>query len=101
LWKISASPSNIYTFSDDRELRADVYSVGNCGQYGSYATGSQFAGNYTLLGHQAEYGNDECLITNDTLSSFQAMVVRANGFLMDARNVDLDDIDALTHASTA
>jgi hypothetical protein len=132
IWKIATAPSNTYRFSDDREIRADAYSVGRCGQYASYPTGSQFTGNYTLMyvgraaprtvrngleartflptyspalpfscalprGHSAKYSNAQCLVRNSVYSSFQGIVVRANGFEFDANRIDLDDIDSLVN----
>lgn len=96
MWKVATSPSNTYKFSDDRELRADSYSIGGCPEYNSYQTGSQFTGNYTLAGYQTSYHNEKCLIRNDEYSSFQAVVLRANGFYFNPKDIDLDDIDSLT-----
>lgn len=87
----------MYKFSDDRELRADVYSVGGCPEYSSYPTGSQFTGNYTLAGYNTKHTNKKCLIQNGEYSSFQAVVLRANGFAFDAKEIDMDDIDSLTN----
>lgn len=69
--KILSQPDNIYRFSDDREMRADVYSVGGCSSFSKFPTGGMFTGNYSYLSHSAEYGNDECLVKNDEYNSFQ------------------------------
>jgi hypothetical protein len=75
--KLLSSPSNSLVFSDDRQMRADAFSVGGCGAYNTFPTGGQFAGNYTLLGHQAAFDNDECLVKNSVYSSFQYVLHRA------------------------
>lgn len=69
--KILSQPDNTYRFSDDREMRADVYSVGGCSPFSKYPTGGMFTGNYSYLSHSAEYGTDECLVKNDEYTSFQ------------------------------
>lgn len=49
------------------------------------------------MGHHTESStNDVCLIKDNTLSSFQAVVIRSNGYKFDPKDIDLDDIDALT-----
>lgn len=101
IWKVVTSPSNKYKFSDDRELRADSYSIGGCPEYSNFPTGSQFTGNYTLLGYHSPIGNQQCLVQNDEYSSFQAIVLRANGFAIEAKEIDLDDIDSLTRVGEA
>lgn len=94
--KVFGQPNNNYVFSDDREIRADSYNVGGCTPYPQYHTGSVFTGNYTLMGHQADIADKNCLVEDDTYSSFQAIVIRSNGWLFDAEKIDLDDIDSQT-----
>lgn len=72
--KILSQPDNTYRFSDDREMRADVYAVGGCSSYSKYPTGGMFTGNYSYLSHSADYGNDECLVKNDEYTSFQVRI---------------------------
>lgn len=89
----------MYKFSDDRELRGDTYTVGGCEQYSHFPTGSQFNGNYTLAGRSAPIGSTKCLVQNNEYSSFQATVLRANGFAFEAKEIHLDDIDSLTRVA--
>lgn len=52
------------------------------------------------MGHHTESSvNDACLIRDNTLSSFQAVVIRSNGYKFDPKEIDLDDIDSLTRVA--
>lgn len=49
------------------------------------------------MSHENKHGTGKCVIKDDTLTSFQAIVIRSNGYKFDPKDIDLDDIDALTN----
>lgn len=48
----------------------------------------------SAVGHEAATNVTDCLVQDDTYSSFQAIVLRTNGFQFEAKSIDLDDIDS-------
>lgn len=99
--QILQSPNKVQTFDDTdgfREIKAVQYDVNNCKENSQNPTGKQFAGNYTLIGHESMLTDDECLIKQKDgkmyYNSMQAIVISANGWTFQPTRIDLDDIDA-------
>ncbi|CAN8073640.1 unnamed protein product [Agarophyton chilense] len=72
--------------------------VNHCKGNSQNPTGNQFAGNYTLIGHEALLSDDECLIKQEggemVYESMQAIVITTNGWTFQPTTIDLDDVDA-------
>lgn len=99
--EIIQAPNQVLTFDDAagfREVKANRYNVNNCGPHKSFATGQQYIGNYTLMGHHAQLNNGDCLIKKvkdrSVYDSMQALVIRTNGWTIKPQAIDLDDMDA-------
>lgn len=98
---IIQSPNRVQTFDDEggfREIKASAYSINDCGPHSRLATGAQYIGNFTFIGHTSDVSTDQCVISRDSngrrvYSSMQAIVVGANGWKLKPE-FDLDDIDA-------
>ncbi|CAN8070321.1 unnamed protein product [Agarophyton chilense] len=99
--QILGAPNKVQTFDDIdgfREIKASRIDVNNCKGNSQNPTGNQFAGNYTLIGHEALLSDDECLIKQEggemVYESMQAIVITTNGWTFQPTTIDLDDIDA-------
>ncbi|KAI0562027.1 hypothetical protein FGB62_68g036 [Gracilaria domingensis] len=99
--QILGAPNKVQTFDDTdgfREIKATRFDVNNCKENSQNPTGNQFAGNYTLIGHEALLSDDECVVKKEgeklMYHSMQAIVLTANGWTFEPTKIDLDDIDA-------
>ncbi|CAN8073558.1 unnamed protein product [Agarophyton chilense] len=99
--QILGAPNKVQTFDDIdgfREIKAARIDVNNCMENSQNPTGHQFAGNYTLIGHEALLSDNECLVKQEgddmVFESMQAIVITANGWTFQPTTIDLDDIDA-------
>lgn len=99
--EIISAPNKVLTFDDEagfREIKAKEYNVGNCVSHPKFRTGTQYIGNYTLMGQESDLKDGSCLIKriggDSVYDSMQAVVIRTNGWTMLPHSIDLDDMDA-------
>lgn len=99
--EIMSVEGGVMTIDDEsgmREIKASSFNIGACPSSKNYASGSKFTGNYSLLGLSSPLGSGNCVaksITgNSVMESMQAVVIRANGWLLEPQTIDMDDIDS-------
>ena len=81
-------------------MKGQAFSIKNCSQYARLATGSQSAGNYTLIGQKSDLDNEDCFIKTingkRVTDSMEPIVLRVNAWTCEPDTLDLDDTDAQT-----
>lgn len=97
---IIQSPNQVHTFDDEggfREIKARTYNINGCNPHERLATGHQYVGNYTFIGHSSNTSTDDCVVQSregkTVYTSFQAVEVSVNGWKF-SPEFDIDDIDS-------
>lgn len=111
--QVLSAPGGVLTLSDDRQVRARIIDVGGCTTRPNWVTGKAHrdtSSNYTTMSRGTTDAADsarECVTGVPTemagaasYTSFQAVVIEANGFLFTPSLV-LEDIDAQDNAADA
>lgn len=97
---IIVSPNQVHTFDDEggfREIKARTFSINGCNPHERLATGHQYVGNFTFIGHSSNISSDDCVVERrdekTIFKSFQAVEVSVNGWKF-SPEFDIDDVDS-------